>query len=133
MHWDGTTWAVVPMHSIGDRPMSMIAVSAISADDASAVGNAYISHSIAAATMAMHRISSVWSLAPLPYVDGEYLAGLSGRASNDVWAVASSASYPLSPVALPWDGPTWTDVPSPDPGDAGAPLVAVDAVSADQA
>lgn len=60
----------------------------------------------------------------------DYLWGISGSSATDVWAVGRSATAPGRPTAVPlalhWDGMSWSKVPVPDPsGGAGADMSAV--------
>ena len=133
MHWDGSTWAVVPTPSPPSRNVDILGVTAIADDDAWAVGNAYDSHSFAAAPIAMHWDGTLWALVPLPHVDGEYLAGVFGTSTSDVWAVGTIGIYPTTSLMLHWDGSAWSDVPSPSPGTSGNELQSVTADSANRA
>src|SRR5262249_38954672 len=128
MHWDGTTWAVVPMPSIPGRSITMYGVTAIAADDAWAVGNTEITHANAATPIAMHWDGSTWAFVAPPHVDGAFLTAVSGTAAGDVWAVGSIETFPYTTVILHWDGASWSVSTSPNPGDSGNSLVAVQAI-----
>lgn len=75
-----------------------------------------------------------WTRTPLPSVSQLSVNGLSGTASNDVWAVgvqvdARNVSIPL---AQHWDGTAWTVVPTPTVDVAnGSTLAGVTALATD--
>ena len=81
-----------------------------------------------------HWSGADWRVTPTPYLGTRYnhLSGISGTASNDLWA--TGIAYPgqsdrvSHPIALHWDGRSWTVAALPTvPGTQGAlgPVAAV--------
>lgn len=77
-----------------------------------------------------------WKLKTSPNPSStNYLSGVSGSSSSDVWAVgySYSPSTYLQTLALKWNGDSWSQVTTPDPGAYGNGLFAVAALSATDA
>ena len=132
LHWDGTAWTVVPTPTTPGG--SLLAVKAFASDNVWAVGEhqALSGHDITSTTYILHWDGTLWSVVPSPNqpVAVNALYGVSGTASNDVWAVGSTgASFTDNgALALHWDGATWTIVPTATTSGAD-PLRAVVAVA----
>jgi hypothetical protein len=111
MHWDGSTWKVVPSPSpTGTAPL--VAVSAASANDVWAVGytNGCGNGSQNCTTVAMHWDGSTWTVVPTPNPASYYLNALLGVAviagdGHDVWAVGTN-DYQKT-LFTHWDGSNW--------------------------
>jgi hypothetical protein len=83
MHWDGSTWSVVPSPNVGSLN-NLYAVTAVAVDDVWAVG----SIDFGAHTLILWWDGNVWSVVPSPDAgDTNLLFGAVAVASNDVWAV----------------------------------------------
>lgn len=107
------------------------AVTALSANDAWAVGYQNDNNLNESRTLTMHWDGHSWTVVPSPnpgsipsctnFNTGNFINAVSGSATNDVWAVGFSftCSGPLKPMALHWDGTKWNVVPTPK-------LIAVD-------
>lgn len=118
LHYDGTTWTLVPMPAdpSGYRTYVFNSVSAAGPDDVWAVGQ-QVSGSTPLATLTAHWNGSAWSVVPSP-TPGIFpvLRGVSARATNDVLAVGYSpaqAGGQDQAVALHWDGHVWSIMPTP--------------------
>jgi hypothetical protein len=108
MHWDGTSWTVVPNPSKGN----LYAVTAVASNDVWAVG----------AQVIMHWNGTNWSTVsfPLPTcTDSPYaiLKGVSATSANDIWAVGYRqcpyfSGYLYSPLTYHWNGTSWSLVPN---------------------
>jgi hypothetical protein len=106
MHWDGTSWTVVPNPS----RWTLHAVTAISSNNVWAVGEQSI----------LHWNGANWSnvLFPPPVNDSyPFLKGVSAVSANDIWAVGYSqwsyfSGYRSAPLTYHWDGTRWSLVPN---------------------
>ena len=132
--WNGTRWARVPSPSPGRTGSDVLnGVSALSASDAWAVGGT-------GASIIILRWNGVrWSSIPGPSASsGGELNAASALSPSDVWAVGcllppSNPSAP-TPLVLHWNGTSWIQVASPNPGgSAGTCLTGVSALSASNA
>jgi hypothetical protein len=95
-NWDGTQWVEVPSPNIGTYDL-LAGVYAISTNDVWAVGyKDYDANNNTASTFTLHWNGTAWSEIPSPKVDSaNYLAGVDGASSDDVWAVGTSTSGPI--------------------------------------
>jgi hypothetical protein len=107
LHGNGTGWTIPAVEPVDG---GLLGVDAISANDAWAVGYA-VDYS---ATLAMHWDGSTWSRVstPSPVGDLDWLGGVSGMSSTDVWAVGVTG-YDQG-LILHWDGSVWSIVPFPE-------------------
>jgi len=120
MHWDGTSWTVVPTANPNEEQY-LQSVAAISSNDVWAVGSKYNNNSQPQYSLIEHWDGTSWTEVSAPNPGGTgftQLAAVSGTAPNDVWAAGSYA--PLGQtgltLAIRWDGATWTQVPTESPG-----------------
>ena len=106
-------WDLVPTPNVGDKTNWLSAVTAISADDAWAVG-LWRNNSGVFGPLAMRWDGTIWSLADLP--DTSHLGGLpetngvEAASNGDVWVVGKVfTGYPTDqlPLLLRWRGNTW--------------------------
>jgi hypothetical protein len=68
-----------------------------------------------------------WEVAASPNPGtNNYLYGSSGLSTTDAWAVGAKDAEPL---ALHWDGLTWTEIAPPSPGPGTASFAAVTAIA----
>ena len=128
MHWDGTSWAVVPVpDSYGHE--DVFAVDGSSPQDIWGIG---LGHE------ALHWDGQTWSTVPLadPGTTYWHLEAVSALAPDDVWAVGNTATgHSGGSLVEHWDGSSWSVVQAPSPppdtltADAYPSLSAVDAVS----
>ena len=114
VHWNGSSWTAVPSPSVANRSHELRDVVALAPNDVWAVGS---SRNITEnyRSFALHWDGSAWSVVPTPNLPGEnILHGVSGRASNDVWAVGFSWDGVTGrQIFLHWDGSSWTQVGNP--------------------
>jgi hypothetical protein len=134
-HWDGAAWTVAPSPSPLGATQFAFAVTALSSDDAWAVGT-----DASVANVSAHWDGQRWSLVPTPSLhDGisplNSLTGVTAAASDDVWASGFEGNVDnrnfMQPYMLHWDGSSWTLEPTPNLGGEGSRLNATVAVSAD--
>lgn len=125
MHWDGTSWTVIPNPS----RWTLHGVAAISSNDVWAVGEQSI----------LHWDGTSWSTVSFPPPPGDsyqILRGISAVSANDIWAVGYSQSayfygYRYAPLTYHWDGYRWSLVPNA--GGLDEFLHAVTAIAANDA
>jgi len=109
LHWDGASWREVKSPNTGGGANQLFSITAISAQDIWAVGNA------GGAPLAMHWNGNEWSVFPMQVRSGlstERLTGISGAGSNDVWAVGEGRGIftnQLFATIRHWDGTRWTE------------------------
>jgi hypothetical protein len=125
MHWNGSSWGVVPSGSFNQ----LSSVSAVSSNDVWAVGSTGLYQ------ITMHWNGSNWSEVPSPEPANDfiYLNDVVAISSNDAWAVGYYLALEFNdyvPWILHWDGTQWSEVPSPDLGTRPNFLYAVAAASA---
>jgi len=107
MHWDGSSWTVIPDPVIVTAG-TLRAVSAASPDDAWAVGT-YSSGNFV--PLIEHWDGNQWSIVSAPSIPGGVLNDVEVVTANDVWAVGSGM------LILRWNGSQWNQVPGPNLGD----------------
>jgi hypothetical protein len=104
MHWDGTSWKLVPGPDLAS-PSSLQAVAAVNSDDVWAVG------SEGEKPLIIHWDGRSWSVVPTPVFDEpSYLNGIAAISARDIWAVGATGKETLT---LHWDGTAWQRVASP--------------------
>ena len=128
MHYNGTAWSIVKTANTAE-PTALKGVTAISANNAWAVGNSFNNVHDTSATVADHAViehwnGTAWSIVASP---GTLLASVSAASPTDIWAVGSgidsSGTVPVNVTqAEHWNGSAWSTVPSPN-GTAGDTIV----------
>jgi hypothetical protein len=129
--YDGTSWTQVPSPNVGSNPGGLYGISALSANDAWAVGLYYDESASMLKTLALRWDGTQWSVVPTPNggSGGGTLYGVTAISPNNAWAVGSSnGSSTGSILIMHWDGSVWSLVPGPA-GVAGVGL-AVSALAA---
>lgn len=113
-HWDGSTWTAVPSPNISNRSHRLEDVAVIASNDVWAVGY-YRNWTELYKTLILHWNGSSWSITPSPNFPGEnFLYGVSGTATNDVWAVGEAWDGVTSKqIFLHWNGSSWSQVTGP--------------------
>ena len=118
-------WNIVPSPNVGeaggdfDNELTSLAV--VTATDIWAVGD-WGTYGAERSTLALHWDGSSWSKVATPNGSNEvnWLSGAAAVASNDVWAVGSTATNPpeqstSKTLIERWNGSAWSVVPSPNP------------------
>ncbi len=119
-HWDGTSWTRVSSPNADGSANALYGVTAISADDAWAVGYTLASDG-KPRSLTMHWNGSTWSVVSSPSPAGDSgLQGVSAASADDIWAVGQTDTCGhgggnCTTVIMHWDGSAWTVVSSPDP------------------
>lgn len=108
MHYNGRRWTTVrtPSPPEGSQLNDVVA---IGPDDVWAVG--HTNPGDYGDALAMHWDGSGWTTVPVPQPGGDgfdYLVGVDGVATDDVWAVGASDTAPYT-VILHWEGERWTE------------------------
>ena len=129
VHFDGTAWSVVPTpNPVTGAQLDqnvLLSVRAMAANDVTAAGFILDSNSLRELTLVEHWNGIHWSVIDSPNVSGDAgsfntLTGVSGSASNDLYAVGffSNASTSGQPETLVehFDGTGWSILPSPTRG-----------------
>lgn len=135
LHYDGTSWALVATPQPGVQTRELYDVAALSAGNAWAVGW-YYDMGFVAESLALHWNGTSWLKAevPNPGTGINQLYGVDGSSSTDVWAVGTTtnAGEPRGsrhPLALHYNGSSWSTVAMPDPPSGSAILRSVTAIS----
>ncbi len=132
-HWNGSTWQVVASPNIQPQYDVLGGITAISANNIWAVGEAYGTR---LQTLVEHWNGSTWSIvsSPNPGKYDDILTGMTAISANNIWSVgqAGYTSYKTNIKTLVehWDGKQWSVVPSPSTGKYHDILLAVTAISA---
>jgi hypothetical protein len=133
LHFDGTTWTVVPMQQPGTNTPTIGAVTAVSATNAWAVGEDIgATSAIGGSTLIEHWNGASWSIVPSPTPGADPgLTGVAARGTGDVYAVGNNLPSVNGGVVqgliLRWNGSTWSQDTDPTVG-SYSPLFAAAAV-----
>jgi hypothetical protein len=133
-HFDGTKWRVSqgPPFQSSDQP-SLQGLTAVSATDMWAAGSilTVIGGFPEAFPLFEHFDGTSWTATIDESNLNNFLFGVSGDATNDVWAVGTAA---LGATFIEhFDGTSWSVVPSPSPGNGQIALVGVTAIAPNDA
>jgi hypothetical protein len=115
MHWNGTSWTIVPSPSPGTLGLNALyGVSANAANDVWAVGS-FTNVGEYSKSLILHWNGSSWSQVPSPNAPGvnNALYGVVALGPNDVWAVGYKGVVDFETLILHWNGANWSIVPSP--------------------
>jgi serine/threonine-protein kinase len=129
MHFNGTSWALVPSPSPGPGNFDQLTgVTTVSASNAWAVGYTEDRDGLHSRTLILHWNGSTWTQVPSPGPDGSHLLSVTAISADDAWAVGyiEPSSFGKGALILHWNGSAWTQVPSP----TGVLLHGVTALSA---
>jgi hypothetical protein len=132
MHYDGTTWSVVPTPNFGSRANALLSVAAVPSRAWAVgyyIGSDFLSHSLILAWNGHE-----WDVVPHPQPFAtENLYGVAAISPGDVWAVGSGrdGEGAFHAIALHFDGSAWSVVHTPDAGDGGNVLYGVSARATD--
>jgi hypothetical protein len=131
-HWDGLTWTAVPSPNPHSAPATLLAVAAVSATEAWAVGTRRPNAGSITRNVIEHWTGSQWQVVPSPNRGSlsNALTAVTVVSSTDVWAVGySSVPGGQRTLVEHWDGTNWSIVPSPNRGGEFNQLLGVSAVS----
>jgi hypothetical protein len=113
--WDGAAWVESAVPAVNYDVHLWHAIDALAVDDAWAVGEAYDGVGQIDQGMAWHWDGAAWTSFAIPAVgDARRLDDVAMIAPDDVWAIGGAAkSARIRPLAIHFDGVTWTSVPLP--------------------
>ena len=144
LHWDGSSWSVVNVPSLGYAFEEVAGVDAAPNGDVWVVGDVTGGASFNLPLVLRWR-NGAWdyvgtvTLRPqtvYPYgARGGLAYDVAAIAADDVWAVGQAGGFgggaTSVPMALHWDGSTWTDVAVPEVASRHHELLDVAAISTD--
>lgn len=127
-HWDGATWASVPVQQPGTAANELHAVDALSPTDVWVVGE-YGSGS-GDLPLVEHWDGTGFTVVPIlnPSSQSAALWGISAVSSTNIWAVGDKGGADPSLIEH-WDGTRWRVVASPTGGTQYVGLAGVTAIS----
>jgi hypothetical protein len=115
--WNGTAWSVVHSPDPGGGGDFLSAVTAVSPASIWAVGEY---DGAEGKTLILHWDGTSWLqvTSPSPGSAFDYLFGIHVVSASDIWAVGNYTNGPPveKSLILHWNGKTWAQIPSPDPG-----------------
>jgi hypothetical protein len=124
LHWNGTSWSKVASPSPGHLRNYLYSVSAVSGNDAWAVGY-YTKHGLTY-TLILRWNGTSWTQVPSPGPSGApVLRGVSAVSGSDPWAAGELGAATL---ILHWNGTSWAQAASPGPSPGPNLLFGVSAV-----
>jgi hypothetical protein len=118
VHFDGTSWSVVPTPTVM-QPAGFGGVAAVASNDVWAVGDQTVSSkkSSMEEPLIEHWDGTSWSVVSSPNLPhGGSLSGVTAISTNDVWAVGrvlDSSGVVVASLVEHWDGTSWSVVSSP--------------------
>jgi hypothetical protein len=108
LHWDGTSWSTVTAPNPSPFANTLLSVTAIAPNNATAVGFT------TSGALIEHWDGTSWSVVNSPNSGAIQLYGVSGSSANNVWAVGTSSDATgLHAVTEHFDGTSWSIVPTP--------------------
>ena len=131
-HWDGARWCMAQSASPGAEGSGLTSVTAVSVNDAWAVGTSTGQPGSGFSTLIEHWDGKAWSQVTSPNPSSKFqdnfLTGVAAQSSNSVWAVGAytPSSGGEQPLILRWRGAKWKQVASPSP----VQVTALDSVAA---
>jgi len=117
LHWDGSQW-----QSFTTATGTLIeSVTALSPASAWAVGFYGETGQVQAQTLTEHWDGNNWNVVPSPSPGGtgqdNVLTAVTATSGSDVWAAGRYGGDPANPIALHWNGSSWTSISLPVSGD----------------
>jgi carboxypeptidase family protein len=116
-HYNGTAWTSFPIPPSGFGADTLLDVSASASNNIWAAGLSVYCNPDGGCSSIAYVIrwnGTQWQL--VKGAPGASLNAVLAQAPSDVWAVGTNN---VGTVVAHWDGTTWSDVPSPDPGSGG--------------
>jgi hypothetical protein len=136
LHWNGSRWTRMASAITGGQN-SLGAVAATSAANAWAVGTRLNRTTREYQALILHWNGTTWAKqhSPAPRGATSFLEGVAATSAINAWAVGYyfNATSGRQSLILHWNGNTWTQVPSPNPGPTWTQLFAVTATSTSNA
>jgi len=139
LHYNGSKWSVVTTPQPGVQTRELYDVAALTAANAWAVGW-YYDTGFVAESLVLHWTGASWvkTEVPNPGTGLNQLYGVDATSAGDVWAVGTMTNTgdprgSRHPLALHFNGTTWSSVAMPDPPSGSAILRSVTAISSSDA
>jgi hypothetical protein len=118
LHWNGTSWTQVASPNPEPSDNQLTDVSAVTPSDVWAVGFSTAGSTFQ--TLILHWNGTSWTqvASPNPGFGLSELLGVDALSANDAWAVGeyNTSAGALKTLVLHWNGTTWAQVASPNPG-----------------
>ena len=123
-HWNGRAWQVATVPAVSQFTTELYSVSGTSANDIWAGGDQETAASgayIPEVTLIMHWDGTSWTRVPSPNPTAfvNRLVMVKAFALNDVWAsgfAEATDGQPFTNFTLHWNGTSWSQISTPDPG-----------------
>jgi hypothetical protein len=137
VHWNGSAWTKVPSPDVSGATQNVLkAVRGSSATNVWAVGY-FVNSNNVDQTLILHWNGSAWKLVPSPDPSGpaldQELTSVASDSAQDAWAVGFYYTGLDKSMILHWNGSSWKQVTSPNPGSQGTFLYGVRSTSASSA
>ena len=137
VHWDGSAWAQVPSPNVSGATQNVLkAVRGSSATNVWAVGY-FVNSNNVDQTLILHWNGTSWKQVPSPDPSGpaldQELTSVASNSAQDAWAVGFYYTGVDKSMILHWNGSSWKQVTSPNPGSQGTFLYGVRSTSASSA
>jgi hypothetical protein len=137
VHWDGSAWTQVPSPNASGATQNVLkAVRGSSATNVWAVGY-FVNSNNVDQTLILHWNGTSWKQVPSPDPSGpamdQELTSVASNSAQDAWAVGFYYTGVDKSMILHWNGSSWKQVTSPNPGSQGTFLYGVRATSASSA
>jgi hypothetical protein len=137
VHWDGSAWTQVPSPNVSGATQNVLkAVRGSSATNVWAVGY-FVNSNNVDQTLILHWNGTAWKQVPSPDPSGpaldQELTSVASNSARDAWAVGFYYTGVDKSMILHWNGSSWKQVTSPNPGSHGNFLFGVRATSASNA
>jgi hypothetical protein len=134
-HWNGKKWSQVPSPNPGSGSNGLAGITAVSASNIWAVGDYSTSSNFASnKTLILHWNGHSWRqvASPSPGSTFDSLGMVRQVSASNIWAVGTIAGSNNEDrsLLLHWNGHSWGQVPSPNPGTHSDTIGALDVVSA---
>ena len=137
VHWNGSAWTQVPSPNVSGATQNVLkAVRGSSATNVWAVGY-FVNSNNVDQTLILHWNGTSWKQVPSPDPSGpamdQELTSVASNSAQDAWAVGFYYTGVDKSMILHWNGSSWKQVTSPNPGSQGTFLYGVRATSASSA
>ena len=137
VHWNGSAWTQVPSPNVSGATQNVLkAVRGSSATNVWAVGY-FVNSNNVDQTLILHWNGTSWKQVPSPDPSGpamdQELTSVASNSAQDAWAVGFYYTGLDKSMILHWNGSSWNQVTSPNPGSQGTFLYGVRATSASSA
>jgi len=135
VHWDGSTWSVVPGPVLAGE-MILLSIEAAATDDVWAVGATGSPIESLTGAYAQHWDGKAWAQVPVITEELEgFLSGVAVVGTKDVWVSGEQFEFdpgPKESLAEHWDGTSWTAASTLNVGTGDNTLSAITALSTDE-